>query len=190
MDPLTVFFAYFTTWVNTLHYTLGVTVIALAFVYFARTLPRAQRIAIPMIVGVVVSVIGTGVLIPASELPQLGYPPLSVPTRQRLCSGVPRDHCTDKTQPWLGTHRCLFSSCRIRGDDCDRFCPPDRRVHPRVLPRLNIVWCSTVLRCHMVRSALESAVGVWGSEGTRCLSQTHPAEKECLSFRRSIANFN
>lgn len=74
MDSLTVLFAYFSTWVNSLHYTLGAAVIALAFVYFTRTLPIGQRIAVPAIVGVFVSVLGSGILFPASALPQLGYP--------------------------------------------------------------------------------------------------------------------
>ena len=74
MDPLTILFAYISTWVNSLNYTLGAAVIALAFLYFTRTLPVGQRIAIPAIVGVFVSVLGTGVLFPASALPQLGYP--------------------------------------------------------------------------------------------------------------------
>lgn len=59
---------------NSLNYTLGAAVIALAFLYFTRTLSVGQRIAIPAIVGVFVSVLGTGVLFPASSLPQLGYP--------------------------------------------------------------------------------------------------------------------
>ena len=74
MDPLTILFAYISTWVNSLNYTLGAAVIALAFLYFTRTLPVGQRIAIPAITGVFVSVLGTGVLFPASALPQLGYP--------------------------------------------------------------------------------------------------------------------
>ncbi len=74
MDLLTVLFAYFSTWVNTLNYTLGAAVIALALVYFTRALPTVQRIAVSAGVGVIVSVIGTGILIPASALPQLGYP--------------------------------------------------------------------------------------------------------------------
>ncbi len=74
MDPLTILFAYISTWVNSLNYTLGAAVIALAFLYFTRTLSVGQRIAIPAIVGVFVSVLGTGVLFPASALPQLGYP--------------------------------------------------------------------------------------------------------------------
>lgn len=74
MDPLTVLLLLFTTWVNTLHYTLGAAVIALAFVYFTRDLPRVQRIFVPLVVGAAVSFIGTGILLPASNLPQLGYP--------------------------------------------------------------------------------------------------------------------
>ncbi|MDR0980734.1 MAG: hypothetical protein LBL85_02970 [Methanocalculaceae archaeon] len=74
MDPVTVLFAYFSTWVNSLNYTLGAAVIALAFVYFTRTCPTGQRIAVPAIVGLFMSVLGTGVLFPASALPQLGYP--------------------------------------------------------------------------------------------------------------------
>ncbi|MDV0443317.1 hypothetical protein [Methanorbis rubei] len=74
MDPLTVLFAYFSLWVNTLNYTLGAAVIALAFVYFTKTLPVVQRILILAVIGAVVSIIGTGILIPASTLPWLGYP--------------------------------------------------------------------------------------------------------------------
>lgn len=74
MDPLTVLFAYFTTWINTLNYTLGTAVIALAFLYFTQTRPIDQRIAIPAIVGGFVSILGTGVLFPPSTLPQLAYP--------------------------------------------------------------------------------------------------------------------
>lgn len=74
MDPLTVLFAYISTWVNSLNYTLGAAVIALAFIYFTRTLSLGQRIAVSAIVGVFVSVLGTGVLFPASALPQLAYP--------------------------------------------------------------------------------------------------------------------
>ena len=51
MDPLTILFAYISTWVNSLNYTLGAAVIALAFLYFTRTLPISQRIAVPAIVG-------------------------------------------------------------------------------------------------------------------------------------------
>ncbi|MDV0440922.1 hypothetical protein [Methanorbis furvi] len=74
MDPLTVLFAYFSLWVNTLNYTLGAAVIALAIVYFTKSLPVVQRILIPAVIGIIVSIIGTGILIPASVLPQLGYP--------------------------------------------------------------------------------------------------------------------
>ena len=74
MDPLTVLFAYGATWVDTLNYTLGAAVIALAVVYFPRNFSFVQRIAAPAIVGVLVSVLGTGVVISASALPQLGYP--------------------------------------------------------------------------------------------------------------------
>ena len=74
MDPLTVLFAYASTWVNTLNYTLGAAVIALAFIYFTRTLPFRQRIAAPVVTGILAAFVGTGILIPASALPQLGYP--------------------------------------------------------------------------------------------------------------------
>ncbi|MDR3102076.1 MAG: hypothetical protein LBU24_02410 [Methanocalculaceae archaeon] len=73
MDPLTVLLAYFLTWVEVLKYTLGAPVIALAFVYFTRTFAVGRRIAVPVIVGAVVSIIGTGEVFLASSLPQLGY---------------------------------------------------------------------------------------------------------------------
>ncbi|MDE2519210.1 MAG: hypothetical protein O0W93_07350 [Methanocorpusculum sp.] len=74
MDTLTVLLAYASTWVDPLNYTLGAAVIALALIYFTRTRPFPQRIAVPAILGIIVAVLGTGVLIPASALPQLGYP--------------------------------------------------------------------------------------------------------------------
>lgn len=74
MDTLTLLLAYFSTWVNTLNYTLGAAVIALAFVYFSRTLSAGSRILIPVATGIGVSLLGSGLLISASALPQLGYP--------------------------------------------------------------------------------------------------------------------
>ena len=74
MDILTLLLAYVSTWVNTLNYTLGAAVIALAFVYFSRTLSAGFRVLIPVAAGLLVSFLGSGVLVSASVLPQLGYP--------------------------------------------------------------------------------------------------------------------
>lgn len=74
MDILSILLIYISAWINTLHLTIGAAVITIAVLYFTRELTFKNRLGVSAIIGIIVAILGTGFIIPASAAPQLYYP--------------------------------------------------------------------------------------------------------------------
>lgn len=120
MDPLTILLTYLYSWIDTLHITIGSAIIAIAVIYAGRNVTLEKKIALPLIIGVLTAIIGSGVLIQASTLPQLYYPLMIF----ALGSGtavayITASHLTKQTLDWvvafIGLHVSAYATVLLSG---------------------------------------------------------------------------